>query len=200
MTGAGPVGHGPVDHDPADHGWAHQAGHADHGDGMPVLDEAFWEAHYGSADAIWSGRPNPHLVGEVGGDDGFPPGRALDVGAGEGADAIWLAQHGWQVDAVDISAVALGRGRARADSLGPDVTERITWTQADLLTHPPKPSTYDLVSMQFMQLPPADRDQVFPACIYAVAPGGALLVVAHDARDMETRGGEPAFPGHVLHR
>lgn len=180
-------------HRPLCHGSAHRAWHADHSEEIPVMDQAFWEAHYGSADAIWSGRPNPHLVSEIGVGDRSARGRALDVGAGEGADAIWLAQHGWQIDAVDISAVALARGRARADSLGPNVTERITWTQADLLTHPPEPAAYDLVSMHYMQLPPADRDRVFPACIDAVAPGGALLVVAHHAKDMQTRGVSPSF-------
>jgi len=89
--------------------------------------------------------------------------------------------------------VALARCHARADSLGPDVTQRIGWTQADLLTHPPEPAAYDLVSMHFMQLPPADRDRVFPSCIGAVAPGGLFLVVAHDSKDMETRGVSPSF-------
>ena len=71
--------------------------------------EEFWDARYRSAPAIWSGNPNPHLVADAG---DLTPGRALDIGAGEGADAIWLAQRGWTVTAVDISGVALQRARA----------------------------------------------------------------------------------------
>ncbi|MBP9051936.1 MAG: class I SAM-dependent methyltransferase, partial [Ilumatobacteraceae bacterium] len=78
--------------------------------------EEFWDARYRSAPAIWSGNPNPHLVADAG---DLTPGRALDIGAGEGADAIWLAQRGWTVTAVDISGVALQRARAEAERHGP---------------------------------------------------------------------------------
>lgn len=89
--------------------------------------------------------------------------------------------------------MALDRGRAHAESLDQDVAARISWTQADLRSDLPQRAAYDLVTMQFMQLPPAERDQVFPACIDAVAPGGALLIVAHHPQDMENRGVSPGF-------
>ncbi len=87
------------------------AAHAAHSHDVPVMDEAFWDARYGTADRIWSGKPNPQLVADTA---ELAPGRALDVGAGEGADAIWLAERGWTVDALDISGVALERGRDEA--------------------------------------------------------------------------------------
>src|SRR5690349_24226678 len=90
---------------------AHQHGHQAHGhhgqhapDEQIVYTQEFWDERYRSADRIWSGNPNPHLVTTV---TGLPPGTALDVGCGEGADAVWLAEQGWQVTALDVSAVAL---------------------------------------------------------------------------------------------
>src|SRR6266702_6994197 len=77
----------------------------------PVFDEGFWDERYRSARQVWSGNPNPQLIAEA---TALPPGRALDVGCGEGADAIWLARRGWSVVAADISGVALERGRQHA--------------------------------------------------------------------------------------
>ena len=102
----------------------HEAG-AGHGHGQGpdvVLDEAFWEEMYRSRSTIWSGRPNSQLVTEVG---DLVPGTALDVGSGEGADAVWLAELGWQVTAVDISATALMMGESTAVQAGPGVSGRI---------------------------------------------------------------------------
>lgn len=82
---------------------------------------AFWEQMYGERDQVWSGKVNVPLAREV---DGVAPGRALDLGCGEGADAIWLAEQGWTVTAVDISATALDRGRAEAQRRGLDVDFR----------------------------------------------------------------------------
>jgi 2-polyprenyl-3-methyl-5-hydroxy-6-metoxy-1,4-benzoquinol methylase len=75
------------------------------------FDQAFWDERYRSHDALWSGNPNDHLINET---DGLTPGPALDVGCGEGADAVWLAERGWRVTAVDLSTVALERGAAHA--------------------------------------------------------------------------------------
>ena len=111
-------------------GHAHDA-HGHHGDGPAdvAMDEAFWDGRYRSVGSVWSGRPNPHLVAEVA---GLVPGTALDVGCGEGADAVWLATRGWRVTAVDISTVALERGTARAVEAGGGVAQRIDWRHADL--------------------------------------------------------------------
>lgn len=147
-----------------------------------------WDERYRTSDRIWSRRPNPHLVTEV---DGLPPGRALDVGSGEGADVIWLAGRGWTVVGVDISAVALERAALHVAETRPELAERITWLQADLLTDPPRPESFDLVTVHFMQLPPETRTTMFRALVAAVRPNGSLLVVGHDVGDHATGVGRP---------
>jgi SAM-dependent methyltransferase len=158
---------------------------------MPVMDKTFWDERYRSAPQIWSGRPNPHLVSDTG---ALTPGRALDVGAGEGADAIWLATHGWKVTAIDISAVALERGRAQAETLGADVSDNITWTQADVLVADLPDAAFDLVTVQFVHFASTDRTTFFQRCIAAVAPGGTLMIGAHHPSDMNTTLPRPRVP------
>jgi SAM-dependent methyltransferase len=153
--------------------------------------EDFWNERYGSAQRIWSGEPNPQLVTEIA---GRPPGRALDVGCGEGADAIWLARKGWGVVAADISSVALERAAQHARDTDPAVAGRIEWRQVDLLASPPGPGSFDLVSAQFMQLPPEPRTRLFTALIASVRPGGTLLVVGHHPSDLATGVARPPMP------
>jgi SAM-dependent methyltransferase len=139
--------------------------------------EAFWEAHYGKADQVWSGNPNAVLVDEV---EGLTPGRALDLGCGEGADAIWLAQQGWQVTGVDVSSTALERAAAEAARRG--VADRIEWERHDLATSFPA-GTFDLVSAFFFHSPvEIPREQVLRTAAAAVRPGGTLLIVGHAER------------------
>ncbi|OHV33519.1 hypothetical protein CC117_22630 [Parafrankia colletiae] len=106
------------------------------------MDEVAWERWYASREGVGSGRPSSQLVVEAG---ALAPGRALDVGCGEGADALWLAERGWQVLAVDFSASALRRGKAQAVDLGRVVAARVMWMRADAMTWaglnaPPEPS------------------------------------------------------------
>jgi thioredoxin reductase/SAM-dependent methyltransferase len=155
-----------------------------------MFEEEAWEERYRAHDSIWSGRPNPQLVAEVA---GLPPGRALDVGSGEGADAVWLASRGWQVTGVDISTVALARAAAHAEAAGPEVAGRITWTHADLRAEGPE-GRYDLVSSQFMHLPSEVRRDVFARLAAAVAPGGILLIVGHHPSDLRLRDHRMHFP------
>jgi SAM-dependent methyltransferase len=143
----------------------------------------FWDERYRSSNAIWSGEPNPQLVSEV---SASTPGTALDVGSGEGADAMWLAERGWRVTAVDISNVALERSAALAKNAGRDLAARIEWRQADIIAWRPPECAFDLVSAQFMQLSTSVRDPVFRALAAAVAPGGTLLIVGHHPSDLET--------------
>jgi SAM-dependent methyltransferase len=121
------------------------------------------------------------------------PGAALDVGSGEGADAIWLASRGWQVTAVDFSTTALQRGEAQAKALGAAVAERINWVHADLTTWEPK-GHFDLVSAQFMHLPATPRQALFVRLATAVAPGGTLLIVGHHLSDLQTTIPRPPMP------
>lgn len=143
-----------------------------------------WDEKYGSKPQIWSGKPNPQLVREG---SGLRPGKALDLGCGEGADAIWLAQQGWTVTAVDVSAVALERAaRHEKDALdresvhaGPDaIASRIHWEQCDLDEWRPS-ETYDLVSSQFLHGPNLVWQGPLRMAAESVKPGGTLLIVGH---------------------
>jgi SAM-dependent methyltransferase len=137
-------------------------------------DEEFWDARYGQSDQVWSGNPNTVLVREV---TGLEPGRALDLGCGEGADAIWLAQQGWRVTATDISGVALDRAARHAAAA--DVADRIDWQRHDLGASFPD-GVFDLVSAQFLHsLGDMPREKILRTAASAVAPGGVLLVVGH---------------------
>lgn len=153
--------------------------------------EAAWDERYRSRSALWSGDPNRYLVSEA---DGLPPGSALDVGAGEGADAIWLAARGWRVTAVDISSVALARAAAHAADRGDEIAGRIEWRHEDLTLWEPPETSFDLVSAQYLHLAAAVRSIVFPRLAAAVAPGGTLLIVGHHPSDLQTTMPRPPMP------
>ena len=152
---------------------------------------AEWDARYGEGDgARWSGRPNGRLLAEVA---SLTPGRALDVGCGEGADAIWLASRGWTVTAIDISDVAVTRAREAADRVG----AAVEWVRGDALQAPFPAGSFDLVSMQYPALPKAAGEAAVRALLDTVRPGGLLLAVYHDLNDehrehMKSHGVDPA--------
>ncbi|RBY83049.1 SAM-dependent methyltransferase [Geodermatophilus sp. TF02-6] len=150
-----------------------------HADGEVVHDQAWWDERYRSAPQLFSGSANAVLVAEVA---DLSPGRALDAGAGEGGDALWLAERGWQVTALDLSPVALGRGARAAEQRG--LAERIEWRQADLTAEPPPATAYDLVTSSFLHPAAGVREEVLAGLAAAVVPGGTLLVVAHDPSDL----------------
>lgn len=170
-----------------------------------LFDEQFWDERYGSSPAVWSGEPNPQLVAELSqldsglhaGEDhsaagphgGTTAGMALDVGCGEGADAVWLARRGWDVTAVDISRVALERAAAHVADM--DLAGSIVWEHHDLLQWAPPASTFDLVSAQFMHLPAEDREPLFARLAEAVGPGGTLLIVGHSEQDVRAGARRP---------
>ncbi|MFB8775990.1 class I SAM-dependent methyltransferase [Streptomyces broussonetiae] len=135
---------------------------------------AFWEARYRDAARVWSGRPNELLVREVA---GLRPGTALDLGCGEGGDAVWLARQGWRVTGVDISATALDRAAGHAAEAG--VADRTAWERHTLGETFPE-GEFDLVSAHYLQSPvPLDQQGVLRRAAAAVAPGGTLLIVLH---------------------
>jgi len=154
-----------------------------------MFDEAGWEERYRAKPAVWSGRPNPQLVAEAA---GLTPGRALDVGCGEGADALWLAERGWRVTAADISTTALDRAAAHAAAA--QLADRVDWTHNDLRQQPPAEGAYDLVSAQYMHLPSEARRNLFARLAAAVAPGGTLLIVGHHPSDLRTSAHRMHFP------
>ncbi|WP_131740238.1 SAM-dependent methyltransferase [Actinomadura roseirufa] len=133
-----------------------------------------WDERYSESDQIWSGAPNAALVRET---EGLTPGTALDVGCGEGADAIWLAGRGWRVTAADISRVALERAAATAREQG--VADRVDWQHHDFAASFPA-GTYDLVSAQFLHFHgDFPREDILRTAAKAVAPGGILLITGH---------------------
>jgi SAM-dependent methyltransferase len=161
------------------HGHVHSHGHAPATEDPSRWDAAFWDERYGASDALWSGHVNAVVRDEVA---GLPPGRALDVGCGEGGDALWLAEHGWQVTGIDVSQVALDRAARRARAVGLEL--RTEWEQRDLLVWAPPVAAYDLVSVAFVHLATGDRRQVYADLAAAVAPGGTFLVGAHHPDDL----------------
>ena len=156
-----------------------------------AAEAAEWDARYGESEgAMWSGRPNGRLLVEVA---GLAPGWALDVGCGEGADAIWLAQSGWTVTAIDISDVAISRARQAAARAGAVVE----WACGDALQTSFPARSFDLVSMQYPALPKATGEAAVRALLGTVRSGGLLLAVYHDLDDehrehMKSRGVDPA--------
>ncbi|MFE3442430.1 class I SAM-dependent methyltransferase [Nocardia sp. NPDC059180] len=137
------------------------------------MDQQFWDEMYGSREQLFSGLPNDVLVAEAG---ELTPGQALDVGCGEGADARWLAEHGWKVTAVDVSQVALERAAA--------TDPHVAWSHADLTATPPPPDSFDLVSAHYFPIELEPEHTTIRGLIAAVAPGGTLLVVGHDPADL----------------
>ncbi|RKO19786.1 class I SAM-dependent methyltransferase [Pseudarthrobacter phenanthrenivorans] len=149
-----------------------------------VAAAAVWDERYRAKPQVWSGKPNPQLVREAG---GLRPAKALDLGCGEGADAIWLAQQGWTVTAVDVSAVALERARSHekaalaresVHAAEGTIGSRITWQQADLEQWQPG-GTFELVTSQFLHSQELAWQGPLRTAAAAVKPGGTLLVVGH---------------------
>ena len=141
-----------------------------------LSDKEHWEERYRQRERIWSGQVNTRLAEIVA---GMKPGRALDLGCGEGADTMWLAEHGWQVVGVDISETALAR--AAADAAARKLTDRVSFVQMNLAESFPQ-GRFDLVSAQFLHsMVHLDRDPIFAAAARAVTPGGTLVVVDHAA-------------------
>lgn len=136
--------------------------------------QQFWNELYEKRDQIWSGRANAPLIDAVA---SLKPGTALDLGCGEGGDAVWLALQGWQVTATDVSDVAIKRSKALAKEHG--VEDKITFEQHDLTVSFPA-GEYDLVSAQYLQSPiEFKRHEVLQKAASVVAVSGILVIVEH---------------------
>lgn len=136
--------------------------------------EGFWDQKYAERPQIWSGNANGALVDTM---TDQPPGRALDLGCGEGGDSIWLAQNGWTVTGLDISSTALARAREAAEVRG--VNDQITWAHEDLSEWQPE-EEFHLISAIFLQSPiDFPREQILAGLSTNVTPGGHLLIVGH---------------------
>ena len=152
----------------------------------------FWEHRYAEKQQIWSGKVNQVLAEVVA---GLTPGRALDLGCGEGGDSLWLASQGWDVTGVDISTTAIDRARTAAVAAG--LAERLHLVAADLGIWQPS-TEFDLVSACFLQSPVTlDRSGILRAAAAHIAPGGHLLVVSHAAAP-PWAGGLAGHEGHGM--
>jgi SAM-dependent methyltransferase len=156
------------------------------------MDSQQWDERYRGDELVWTGTPNQFLVDEVA---GMPVGRAVDLACGEGRNSIWLAEQGWRVTGVDFSAVGLAKANRFADLRGVD----ITWIESCVEDWVPAPGGFDLVAVLYLQLPEPARAAALALAASAVAPGGTLLVVAHD-QDNLTRGHGGPPSADVLYR
>lgn len=154
------------------------------------MDARGWDERYAGSELVWSAGPNQFVAAEVA---TLRPGRALDVAAGEGRNAIWLAQQGWSVTAVDFSPVGIDKGRRIAEHHGVDVE----WVVADVVDYRP-PERYDLVLIVYLHLESAAASEVYETACGALAPGGTLLVVGHHVDNIEHGYGGPQ-DATVLH-
>ncbi len=143
-----------------------------------------WDARYEQSELVWSAGPNQFLPTYV---EGMTPGTALDLACGEGRNAIWLAEQGWEVTGVDFSPV----GISKAETLAGDT--RVTWVVADATTYAP-PTTFDLVVVFYLHLPHAEIAAALTRAADAVAPGGRLLAVGHAVRNATEGTGGPPYP------
>ncbi len=157
-------------------------------DRLPTVQAGDWDARYAERQQ-WSGEPNPLVAGLVG---DLPPGDAVDVAAGEGRHALWLAGRGWRATAVDFSATGLARGRAQPGA------GRITWVTADVTRWTAAPASQDLVLVAYLHLP---EDEMTPLLVRAVEwlrPGGRFLLLGHDLDNLTRGVGGPQDPA-ILH-
>ena len=142
-----------------------------------------WNRKYSGSEFLWGVEPNRFLVAEV---ESLTPGRALDLACGEGRNAVWLAERGWRVTAVDYSKVALAKAERLARTRGVDVE----WVAADVLDYRPS-GEFELVAVLYLQVPAAERRIVLERASDALAPGGVLLVVGHDLTNLTEGHGGP---------
>ena len=152
------------------------------------MDAQGWDERYAASELVWSAEPNVFVAAELA---DLEPGRALDLAAGEGRNAIWLARRGWTVTAADFSQVALDKGKRVAGD-----TE-VRWVCADA-TQWDEPSAYDLVVVAYLQLPAGERRAALRAAYDSLVEGGTLLVVAHDSSNLTEGTGGPQDPAVLM--
>lgn len=146
-----------------------------------------WDAKFAASEFLFTERPNQTVVAEA---TDLKPGAALDLACGQGRNAVWLAERGWRVTAVDFSRVGLDRARQLADTHGVDVT----YIEADVVSWQPPRRAFDLVLISYLQLPWNELATVLAAATKALVPGGTLLIIGHDAENIERGYGGPPDP------
>ncbi|TCS62953.1 class I SAM-dependent methyltransferase [Varunaivibrio sulfuroxidans] len=155
----------------------------------PAMDREGWNRRYATKELIWTGAANRFLEAEAA---DLPPGRALDLAAGEGRNAIWLAERGWTVSAVDFSDVAI----KKAEKLAAErkVADKIAFQAADLRSYTFEKNHFDLVALIYLQIPQEELIPILERAVQAVTPGGVFLVIAHDSENLKHGYGGPQNP------
>lgn len=148
------------------------------------MDSEGWDARYAANNLVWGGAPNQFVVREF---EGLIPGSALDLGAGEGRNSLWLASRGWRVTAVDFSEVAIESGARLAAARGVE----IDWVVADVRDYCPTETGFDAVLVAYLHLPAADLTQALGHAAQAVSPGGRLVIIGHDVANLTEGTGGP---------
>jgi SAM-dependent methyltransferase len=154
------------------------------------VDAAAWDDRYAATELVWSSGPNQFVAQALA---DLPPGRALDLACGEGRNARWLAERGWQVIAMDFSPVAIEKGRRLAEELPDGPASQIDWQVGDAL-ETPLPDDLDLVVIAYLQVPAAERSKVMRRAFAALAAGGTLFVIGHDTSNLTEGTGGPPDP------
>ena len=153
------------------------------------VDRARWDERYSGTEFDPATRPNQFVAAELA---GLAPGRALDLAAGEGRNAVWLAERGWSVTAVDFSRVGLDKGRRLAAAR--DVEDRVDWVVADLADYRPAADAFGLVLVAYFQVGAELRAKVLARAAAALTPAGTLFVVGHDLVNLTEGTGGPRYP------
>jgi len=154
------------------------------------VDSQQWDERYSGTEFEWTTRPNQFVAAELA---DLPPGRALDLAAGEGRNTVWLAERGWRVTAVDFSRVGLEKGRKLSAARGVDEA-RVDWIVADLRDYEPERDSYDLALIAYFQASPDVRAAVLARAAAALARGGTAFVVGHDLTNLTEGAGGPQDP------
>ena len=158
------------------------------------MDAEAWDQRYAASELVWSREPNQFVAAEVA---DLAPGTAVDLAAGEGRNAIWLASRGWSATAVDFSQVALDKGAQLVDEAGIELEGTLAWVCADATTWQPA-EPVDLVVVAYLQLPAEDRRRAVRSAATMLRPGGTLLLVAHDSTNLTEGTGGPQDPSVLM--
>ncbi|MCC8928891.1 MAG: class I SAM-dependent methyltransferase [Rhodococcus sp. (in: high G+C Gram-positive bacteria)] len=154
------------------------------------MDAEAWDTKYSAHDLVYGAPPNQVLVEFA---TALPRGRALDLASGEGRNALWLATRGWEVTAVDFSAVGLRKGHRIAERAPKSVRDRLTWVHADVTQIAPDPQ-YDLALVLYLHLPAEQRRTVIRAAVSALKPDGILMILGHHTANITKGVGGPQDP------
>lgn len=151
------------------------------GSSVGAMDAKAWDARYADDDLVWGTEPNQFVRAQC---ESLAVGIAVDLACGEGRNALWLARLGWQVTGIDYSGVAIERARALTSRERPGVANRLTWRVDDVTALQLRAEGVELALLSYVHLPPEQRSSLMLRAALAVRPGGHVIVVGHDRRNL----------------